>query len=86
MSYKRQNSIIPYSDEIVTEITNTTNIIINGLENGYNYDFKCIVKSSNNSRSAGLIVSQYPIDTITSGTTLFNISRSVDGNSLLFVF
>ena len=86
VSYKRQNSIIPYSDEIVTEITNTTNTIMYGLENGYNYDFKCIVKSSNNSRSTGLIVSQYPIDTITSGTTLFNISRSVDGNSLLFVF
>ena len=85
-SYKRQNTSNPYSNEVIVELTNDTSILIKNLENGYTYDFKCILTGNNGNRNHPLVVSRYPIDTITSGTTLFNISRSVDGNSLLFVF
>lgn len=86
VSYRRQNSLEPYSDEIKIEITNETNIVINGLANGYNYDFKCNIEGNTGNRNHHVTVSQYPIDIMTSGTTLFNVTRSLDGDTLLFVF
>lgn len=85
-SYRRKN----LDEDFINEKRYTMSyggisLLFDGLTNGYDYEFKTFIESNTGMKSTPRIVSAYPSGDFTSDVVLFNITRSADGNSILFV-